>query len=236
MVECEKLVLFGVHTCDIAGIQCLNIAMAEKPADHNYEARKNEILIIGLECSAYCDKHASCALMNTHMPGGGYDIMLTDLGDYYMAHANTQAGNEIIEQSGLFKHAEPRHMQGLDEFRAKKREIFKPEVDVDAKKLPEVFAKTEKSPVWKNLGDKCLACGNCTNVCPTCYCFDVKDELNLDLKTGRRVRVWDSCQSAPSIVSFNWKWNEPAEPRLRMNLGRSCDRSAWLKFATKRSI
>ncbi|MCL4536589.1 MAG: 4Fe-4S dicluster domain-containing protein [Nitrospirae bacterium] len=45
--------------------------------------------------------------------------------------------------------------------------------------------------------ERCLACGNCTNVCPTCYCFDIIDEIELDMKTGRRYRRWDSCQLEP---------------------------------------
>ena len=57
--------------------------------------------------------------------------------------------------------------------------------------------KNRNHPVWDDLGNRCLSCGNCTNVCPTCYCFDVYDEPNLDLKTGKRIRVWDSCQNQP---------------------------------------
>ena len=51
--------------------------------------------------------------------------------------------------------------------------------------------------VWDNLNERCLACGNCTNVCPTCYCFNIKDELDLTLARGIRYRVWDSCQLEP---------------------------------------
>ena len=62
-------------------------------------------------------------------------------------------------------------------------------------KIPQLFERSLKSTIWDSIGDRCLSCGNCTNVCPTCYCFDVVDELNLDLKTGKRIRVWDSCQN-----------------------------------------
>jgi formate hydrogenlyase subunit 6/NADH:ubiquinone oxidoreductase subunit I len=51
-----------------------------------------------------------------------------------------------------------------------------------------------KSPLWAELGERCLACAACTQVCPTCFCFDVRDEVELDLRRGRRVRAWDSCQ------------------------------------------
>jgi formate hydrogenlyase subunit 6/NADH:ubiquinone oxidoreductase subunit I len=50
------------------------------------------------------------------------------------------------------------------------------------------------SHLWEELGKRCLACGSCTNVCPTCYCFNVKDEVDFALSVGTRTRTWDSCQ------------------------------------------
>ena len=47
---------------------------------------------------------------------------------------------------------------------------------------------------WQEVGKKCVSCGNCTAVCPTCYCFDVQDEVKLDVTGGERKRIWDSCQ------------------------------------------
>ncbi|HOY10317.1 MAG TPA: Ni/Fe hydrogenase subunit beta, partial [Candidatus Omnitrophota bacterium] len=89
VVKSEELILFGVHTCDLAGIQFLNKAMSTDPKDVNYLARKNKIAVIGLECNDYCDEFASCALMRNHLPKGGYDLFLTDLGTFFMVHVRT---------------------------------------------------------------------------------------------------------------------------------------------------
>jgi ferredoxin len=67
-------------------------------------------------------------------------------------------------------------------------------LDFDVSDLPPMLNMAMKSPLWAELGERCLSCAACTNVCPTCYCFDVKDEVELDLVHGERVRVWDSCQ------------------------------------------
>jgi sulfhydrogenase subunit beta (sulfur reductase) len=197
VVEYEEMVLFGVHTCDLAGIQCLNMVFSERPKDINYLIRKTKITIIGYECNDYCDEYASCRLVHNHTPNGGYDLFMTDIGDKYIIHINTHAGDEIIEKSKLFKPATDADLKALEAIREKKRKIFANEVPVVHEQIPGMFDKIYNSKVWEDLDKRCLACGNCTNVCPTCYCFDVIDEPNLDLKTGRRYRRWDSCQNEP---------------------------------------
>lgn len=194
VVEYEKMTLFGVHTCDLAGIQCLNMVFSEHPRDYNYLMHKRKIGIMGLECNEYCDEYASCALVNTSTPSGGYDLFFTDLGDYFIVHINTQLGEDIIESAKFFEAADKSHLEELTELRKKKKELFRNEVPVEPRYIPELFDRSYKSRVWDDLNERCLACGNCTMVCPTCYCFDIKDEMALDLKSGTRYRVWDSCQ------------------------------------------
>jgi sulfhydrogenase subunit beta (sulfur reductase) len=197
VVEYEKTTIFGVHTCDIAGIQCLNMVFSTRPRDFNYLIRKGGTTIIGLECNDYCDEYATCALANANLSHGGYDLFFTDMGEYFIVHVNTQAGEEIIEAANFFEDANDKQLKALASLREKKREIFKNEVPIDPRSIPDLFDKSFDSKVWDELGERCLACGNCTNVCPTCYCFDVKDEMNLDMKSGKRYRVWDSCQLEP---------------------------------------
>lgn len=194
--EYEEMVLFGVHTCDLAGIQCLNMVFNERPKDFNYLARKNKIVIIGYECNFYCDEYGSCRLIHNHNPNGGYDLFFTNLGDRFIIHVNTLTGEEMIGKSGMFKKAEKEDFAALDKLREEKRNIFgKNEVPIEHEKVPELFDKSYNSPVWEELGKRCVACGNCTNVCPSCYCFDVMDDPDLTLKKGQKLRRWDSCQS-----------------------------------------
>ena len=195
VLEYEEMVIFGVHTCDLAGIQCLNMVFADNPKDINYIARKNKITIIGLECNDYCDENASCAVMNNHVPKGGYDLFFTELKESFIVHVNTLDGDEIIHLTGVFKDATEKHFNERDNLIVCKKKIFKDEVDIKQKDLKTLFDKTVDSKVWKTLEDKCVSCGNCTNVCPTCYCFDIIDKINLDLNTGTRIRQWDSCQN-----------------------------------------
>jgi ferredoxin len=56
------------------------------------------------------------------------------------------------------------------------------------------MSRAYEHSLWEELGERCFACGSCTNVCPTCYCFNVVDEVNMALTEGERRRHWDSCQ------------------------------------------
>ena len=124
VLEYEKMAIFGVHTCDLAGIQCLNMVFSDDPKDINYLMRKDKIAIIGLECNEYCDEYASCGVMDTYSPNGGYDLFFTDLGEYFIVHINTLLGEGIIEGVGLFRPAVADNIADLDKLREKKRSIF----------------------------------------------------------------------------------------------------------------
>jgi sulfhydrogenase subunit beta (sulfur reductase) len=192
----DETVIFGVHTCDLAGIQCLNLPFLD-PSDANYNARKRKIILIGFECNDYCDEYASCGLMKTFLPAGGYDLFFTELKDKFIIHVNTQAGEELVEKIGMLKPADDAAMLGLADLRKKKHEIFKPEVHTEYSKLRALFQNSAQNDVWKDIGSRCLSCANCTNVCPTCYCFDMEQAESLDGNSGQVVRRWDSCQSRP---------------------------------------
>ncbi|MCX7905157.1 MAG: 4Fe-4S dicluster domain-containing protein [Elusimicrobiales bacterium] len=193
VVSKEKLAIFGIRTCDLAGIQCLNIVFNDKPIDIHFLSRKENIFIIGIECLKYCDEYASCCFVNSHLPNGGYDLFMTDIGDSYFVYINTQEGEEFVEHLKLPK-AINQDFQKLEEVRAKKRATFKNEVNIDSNEVSEIFEKSYNSKIWEEVGEKCVSCGNCTNVCPTCYCFDMEDKLDFNLKEGKRIRSWDSCQ------------------------------------------
>jgi sulfhydrogenase subunit beta (sulfur reductase) len=197
VADFEAITLFGVHTCDLAAIQCLNMVFSERPKDYHYLLRKNHIDLIGLECNEYCDEYANCAAMDAHLPVGGYDLFFSDLGDDFIVDIATQRGEEIVGKTAVFINANDLHLSALSKLRENKNAVFKNELSVAPKKIPDLFDRSFGSSVWKDLQERCLACGNCTAVCPTCYCFDIRDEIDLDLTSGRRYRVWDSCQLEP---------------------------------------
>ena len=150
--------------------------------------------IIGIECLDYCDEYANCASMATYVPRGGYDLMLVDIGDKFILHINSEKGELLIKGLTYIKEARDADMEGLERAREAKKKNFKEEFDAPLPEVSQSFDRSFHSPVWEDVGRRCVACGNCTAVCPTCYCFDVADEVDLSLNEGIRYRLWNSCQ------------------------------------------
>lgn len=193
-IEMEPTIIFAAHTCDIDGIECLNIVFKNNPADPYFTKRQKNILVIGYECMKPCDEYATCITMDTHSPKAGYDIMITDTGDKYILHVNTKEGDALIGNAPIFIKADNDVKSELKKLRDKKLKEFNINLAAKYSELSKIFEKSYNAKVWSSVGKKCVSCGNCTAVCPTCYCFDVYDTVNLDMVKGNRNRVWDSCQ------------------------------------------
>ncbi len=195
-VEVEPMIIFGAHTCDIEGIECMDVVFNDNPVDPYFRKRKKGILIIGYECLKSCDEYATCYSMDTHNPKAGYDIMITDAGDKYILHVNSNEGEKLLAKNPLIKKVKDKGAlkNELLSIRKNKQNNFKKQLEAGYSDLNKVFKKSYSSAVWEDVGKRCVSCGNCTAVCPTCYCFDMYDEAALDMKEIDRSRVWDSCQ------------------------------------------
>jgi hypothetical protein len=189
-----RTVLLGVHTCDVHAIQLLDAVFETGYADPNYLGRRNRTLIVSIECLTPCDENSFCKSMGTLSADEGFDLHLTDLGDAYIVVVGTEAGEALLGQCNICHLASQEELKRLNHVLNEKWPKFPYRLDFDISDLPSLLSMSMKSPLWNELGERCLACAACTNVCPTCFCFDVRDEVEFDLQHGARVRNWDSCQ------------------------------------------
>lgn len=187
-------VIFGVHTCDIHAMKLLDAVFAEGQPDEHYLRRRQSTLIVGIECLKPCDEHSFCKSMNTLTASDGFDLHLTDMGDVYAVEVGTPAGEKLLQEYCQSCEATEDAVARLNQVLSEKWPRFPYRLDFDGAELPALMALSYKDPLWDELGARCLACGSCNLVCPTCYCFNVCDQVSLDGKTGERVRLWDSCQ------------------------------------------
>ncbi len=190
----QPTVILGVHTCDLHAIQLLDHVFSSGHMDWSYINRRKKTLIVSIECLTPCDEHSFCKSMGTLTADEGYDLHLTDLGDAYAVDLGSAAGEELLEKYAKASASSPDQVQRLNGVLSEKWGKFPYRLNFDVSELPSLLDMSMKSPLWEELGQRCLSCAACTNVCPTCFCFDVRDEVELDLNRGQRVRLWDSCQ------------------------------------------
>lgn len=193
--ECEPQtefqVIFGVHPCDLAGLGIMDKIFSDGPADSHYLKRRAAALIVGLSCMP--DRYCFCQSMGTECPTTGYDIFLTDLGDEFFLEATTQAGVKVLDSAKeLLRAVQEQDRTRYKEYWRIRSEAFTNGFAPD--NLRTVMDLEANNKVWEEMGQRCLSCGNCTPVCPTCYCFDLVDIASLNDGSGERRREWDSCQ------------------------------------------
>ena len=186
----RRLIIFGAHPCDIHGLKILDIVLGGRYADSYYYTRRNQAAIIGLDCIP--DEFCFCQSTGTDFVDDGFDLFLSDIDGSYLVRVGTSLGDDMVTAAyGLFREVEQRDREAYKARSVQRRERFQAEIPLQD--FPEIMDLEYDNELWQGVGEKCLSCGTCSMVCPTCYCYAVFDELHLDASSGQRKRRWDSC-------------------------------------------
>ncbi len=189
--DVTPFVLAGVHPCDLAALAALGKAYAYPPAEARWAADRTLAVVIGMDCMP--DEYCFCESMGSVDSREGCDLFLTPVDRGFLVEIHTEAGRELTEKVPVTA-AEDTDLRNAEEWRDKKRASLQAALDEPVKRLAHVLETADLSRVWKETADRCYSCGSCNTTCPTCFCFDMHDELDLSLTSGLRRRSWDSCQ------------------------------------------
>jgi ferredoxin len=221
IMEVTERILFGVHPCDLWGIWEMDKVFADKNRDTNYLSKREATTLIGLEC-LNPDESCFCTSVGTALPEEGhYDLFLTDIGDEYAVNVGSDKGLQLIVGDDAFQSAKSSTLADVKAKRDEKADKITAAINIDINGLPLFFDNIYDSPVWKSESDRCYSCGSCVMVCPTCFCFDTTDQVELDLASGQRLRRWDGCMLQDfAVVASGENFRESTEGRLRHRMYR----------------
>jgi len=182
--------IFGIRPCDARAMSILDMTFKDAYEDPYYLSKRKNAVLVGLGCTNPCDSCFCTSMGIRPAESTDVDLMLTDIGDEFIIEEITDKGKELIAKTSGFKQATKD-----DEAKAKKAKetsYNKVTRKIDTEGIKDrLLASFDDEEFWSKTAAKCISCGICTLLCPTCFCFDINDELVKG--EGTRFRSWDSC-------------------------------------------
>ncbi len=190
-VEAPRLAFVGARACEIAALRIQDRAMRAGPlGDADHVAREDVALVVAVECATAAST-CFCTSMGTGPEvDGGADIVLSELDEGFVVRTGTPAGAAIVDRLEVGPAEPAQSDRAAAQVAAVRTAIGDPVV---TEGLPAKLRAALDHPRWAEVADRCLACANCTLVCPTCFCTSVSVASDLDGVEGTTERIWDSC-------------------------------------------
>ncbi|MFA6808388.1 MAG: 4Fe-4S dicluster domain-containing protein [Eubacteriales bacterium] len=180
-IEGGKQLIFGIRSCDMKSLDCLDQVFLTKGTDEFYKEKRDKTALIALSCTKPKETCFCTSMGLDPQKAVGADVQAYDLGDKIGFEAITEQGKKIIASIEGQLSEESVVVPKFGEFK----------INVDVEGVPEKLKGMFESPMWDDISRKCLNCGACTYVCPTCHCFDISQEVRGE--DGVKYRCWDSC-------------------------------------------
>lgn len=188
----DATLVFGIRPCDMKGLLQSRNFMSKDFTDVYYEARAKDLATVVMACPGRQSETCFCTTTGSGpWADQGFDLQLFDMGDHFLVEAGSERGAELAALDDFEEVKEGAARKKLNSWRER--------AQADIAVVPEIREamdrlKADSVPeeLWDRFGAKCITCGSCSFVCPTCTCFNVYDRVIGDGQ-GERLRTWDAC-------------------------------------------
>ncbi|MCK4302255.1 MAG: 4Fe-4S dicluster domain-containing protein [candidate division Zixibacteria bacterium] len=193
--ETAKKALLGVRPCELQALAIQDTVFTGGPyLAPGYQERRSNLFIVAVNCvrpGGTC----FCASMKTGPKAtSGFDLALTEILEsgrhYFVVEVGSASGEELLSDLPT-KVADDAEKEAAA--KAMERATAKMGRELDTEGIRELLYKRFDDPHWQTVADRCFSCGNCTMVCPTCFCVNVEDGTDLSGQQAERRSRWDSC-------------------------------------------
>ncbi|MBS4008372.1 MAG: 4Fe-4S dicluster domain-containing protein [Clostridium sp.] len=189
----EKTILFAARPCDVSSFAMMDKVYLDEPPDEAYRRRRENTTVIALGCGEP-DETCFCRSFDIDAAKApGADVLAIDIGLELVLVAQTEKGEKLVSaQNGLLSEATSGDENRVKDEQEKIEGRYVTSVSLRGmmEKLDGMFA----ADYWEQLYKRCIGCGTCTFLCPTCHCFDLQEYAAGN--RGERIRCWDACMFA----------------------------------------
>ncbi len=185
-------IIIGIHPYDIIALQQSDLVYLDEQRDDFYKKRRENTIIIGSDIETISDR-SFAGSMNTHTVDDGFDLMLTHIQDHYAVTIGSEKGKKLFEKHAQYSKATAKDIKAVQKIRNDLPKRYTHKVKLDKMKWSSFLVANYHHILWEEKSNKCVECSSCTMVCPTCYCYDVQEKVDLNLRNGERIRTWDGC-------------------------------------------
>ncbi len=190
----QPLALVGARACDLAALRLQDRHFLDGPfADRYYAARRENLFLVAVDCAHPADTCFCASTGDGPRAEDGYDLALGELDDGYLLRTGSERGRGIAAKLELSPAGESLQRTADEEIVLATRQQTR---NLPSRELRDTLFANLTHPRWDQVAERCLSCGNCTSVCPTCFCHTELDEPMLDGSESGHVRAWDSCFTA----------------------------------------
>ncbi len=200
-------VLLGVRPCDAKAVKLVRMNFDTQDYKDPYWLQLyHATTFVGLACDRPCRTcfctSAGCGPYHEE----GLDVLLSDQGGHYLAKPLTDKGTALLDAAGWQKQVDG----DFEKAKQAAEENITSHISTEHLRAADTLS-LHGADFWEDISFACINCGTCTFACPTCWCFDIQDEVHG--KNGKRLRNWDSCMFP--IFTVHTTGHNPRETKVQ---------------------
>ena len=193
----QPVAIIGARACDLAAMAIQdNVFLDKNRTDVRYQSRRESLFVVAVNCT-YSSSNCFCVSAGTGPNiSQPFDLLMTELDGGFVIKSGSERGKSVLVTLNLQKASK---LQCTDSAKAVEEatQMQTKRIPLDNKReLRDLLFANLNHQRWDEVAERCLSCGNCTAVCPTCFCHSETDKPSLDGTSSEHKKEWDSCFTA----------------------------------------
>ncbi len=226
----EPVAILGAKACDLAAMRIQDkVFMEGAHQDEHYSQRRQSLFIIAVNCS-YASDNCFCLSAGTGPEvRHSYDLLLTEIEQGFLIESGSETGEGYLKRLPALS-ATAEQIKQAKAVPKQTAAMQKKRIPKDnSRELKDVLFNQLEHPRWQEVAQRCLSCGNCTSVCPTCFCSSHEEKPSLDGQESEHEKRWGSCFSADHSLLGGRPLRDSTEKRYKQWLTHKVG-SWWEQF------